>query len=333
MSINLPLGPVMLDVKGLVLEDDDQALLAHPLTGGVILFARNYESPEQLRALTTSIHAIRNPKLLIAVDHEGGRVQRFKDGFTIIPPMAELEGLGGAASQVARALGTVIANELLDHGIDFSFTPVLDVAFGRSSVIGNRAFSSDPQVLAMLAGALIEGLHAAGMASVGKHFPGHGHVQADSHTAVPVDDRHRGEIDACDILPYRRLIPKGLRAVMPAHVIFPQVDSQPAGFSRIWLQNILRGELGFEGMIFSDDLSMEGASTAGGIVERADAAFAAGCDMVLVCNAPHEAKRLLDGLAPQQLDQQRALRMLGDSSMRNDDTYWAALLLTKQSFG
>lgn len=335
MKTQMPLGPVMLDVKGLSLDDDDRDLLCHPLTGGVILFARNFESPRQLRDLTASIRALREPELLIAVDHEGGRVQRFQQGFTRIPPMAELESLWHLetkARQAARAIGTVIAHELLAHGLDFSFTPVLDVAFGRSSVIGNRAFSSDPETLAALAGELVQGLHGGGCASVGKHFPGHGHVQADSHLAVPIDDRTFEEIDRCDLLPYRRLIPSGLRAIMPAHVIYPQVDDKPAGFSRVWLQDILRKSFKFNGMIFSDDLSMEGASTAGGIVARAAAAFDAGCDMVLVCNAPADAKALLEGLGPHPMDQKRARSMGGDASCCNPASYQAARTMVAASF-
>jgi len=331
----MPLGPVMLDVKGLSLDDDDRNLLCHPLTGGVILFARNFESPAQLRALTASIRALRDPELLIAVDHEGGRVQRFQQGFTRIPPMAELESLWPQeikARQAARAIGTVIAHELLAHGVDFSFTPVLDIAFGRSSVIGNRAFSSDPEILAALAGELMLGLHAVGSASVGKHFPGHGHVEADSHLAIPIDHRAFEQIDQCDLLPYRRLIPAGLKAIMPAHVIYPQVDAQPAGFSRVWLQDVLRKSFKFKGMIFSDDLSMEGASTAGGVVARAKAAFDAGCDMVLVCNAPADAKTLLEGLGPQSMDQERARSMHGDASQCNAALYESAKAMIAATF-
>ena len=335
MKKKLPLGPVMVDVCGVSLEADEREMLCHPLIGGVILFARNFESSEQLRALTGSIRALREPELLIAVDHEGGRVQRFQQGFTKIPPMAELGRLwneGRKASEAAKAIGTVIARELLEHGLDFSFTPVLDVAFGRSSVIGDRAFASDPGILATLAGELVTGLHEGGVASVGKHFPGHGHVQADSHTAVPIDPRTRRELDQCDLLPYQKLIPMGLRAIMPAHVIFPEVDAHPAGFSRVWLKEILRGELRFEGMIFSDDLSMEGASTAGDIVARARAAFDAGCDMVLVCNATADAQTLLNSLGPHCLDASRAQAMHGDASRMNSVPYQAALKVIAASF-
>lgn len=329
MTVNLALGPVMADVRGLSLDAGERELLAHPLVGGVVLFARNFESPDQLRRLTAEIRALRHPALLIAVDHEGGRVQRFKKGFTLIPAMRRLGDLAdrdaAMACETAQAAGCVLAMELLSHGVDFSFTPVLDVDFGASSVIGDRAFATSPALIAELAGALLRGLDTAGMAGVGKHFPGHGHVRADSHVAVPVDDRELAEIEAADLLPYRRLIPLGLAGVMPAHVIYPKVDARPAGFSEIWLKNILRGKLGFQGAIFSDDLSMEGASVAGGIVARGEAALAAGCDMVLVCNAPERAAELLAGLRAGPLDEARAARMRGRrSGIPGGDLQYAA---------
>ncbi len=294
------LGPVMLDVSGTQLTPEDEARLRHPLVGGVILFARNYESPSQLAGLTAAIHALRTPPLLIAVDHEGGRVQRFREGFTKIPAMRELGKIWDAHPQRARHLaqqaGYVLAAELRACGVDFSFTPVLDVDFGRSSVIGDRAFHSDPQAIADLAHSLLLGLKHGGMHTVGKHFPGHGYVEADSHLDIPVDERTFVDIELCDLVPFRRMVEYGLTAVMPAHVIYPKVDSRPAGFSPVWLKNILRGQLGFEGCIFSDDLSMEGATVAGGIMQRAEAALNAGCDMVLVCNRPESADELLQGL-------------------------------------
>lgn len=309
------LGPVMVDVRGLVLDPAEREMLRHALVGGVILFARNFESPAQLRRLTAEIRALRDPALLIAVDHEGGRVQRFRDGFTLIPPMRRIGAMTGfdatAAAATAEAAGRILAAELLWHGVDFSFTPVLDVDFGASSVIGDRAFSDDPIQIAELAAALLRGMSAAGMAGVGKHFPGHGHVRADSHVAVPVDGRGLADIEAADLVPYRRLIPLGLAGVMPAHVIYPQIDAKPAGFSEVWLKQILRRGLGFEGMVFSDDLSMEGASIAGGMVARGEAALAAGCDMVLVCNAPESTGQLLDGLKAGPMDEARAARMRG----------------------
>jgi beta-N-acetylhexosaminidase len=294
------LGPVMLDVAGKTLTPEDEARLRHPLVGGVILFARNYESPGQLAELTAAIHALRAPPLLIAVDHEGGRVQRFRAGFTKIPAMRELGKIWDDHPQRARHLaqqaGYVLAAELRACGVDFSFTPVLDVDYGQSSVIGDRAFHSDPQAISELAHSLLLGLRHGGMHTVGKHFPGHGFVQADSHLEIPVDERDFVDIEMCDLVPFRRMVECGLSAVMPAHVIYPKVDSRPAGFSPIWLKHVLRGQLGFEGCIFSDDLSMEGATVVGGIVRRAEAALNAGCDMVLVCNKPQSADELLQGL-------------------------------------
>lgn len=309
----MSLGPIMIDVAGLRLTAEEKERLAHPLVGGLILFARNFESPQQLRALTDEVRALRQPQLLIAVDHEGGRVQRFQQGFTRLPPMRALGECwvtdAARARSTAEAVGYVIALELRTHGLDFSFAPVLDVDFGSSSVIGDRAFSDEPAAIAELAGALVAGLAAGGMASVGKHFPGHGYVRADSHLDVPVDERELGEIEAADLLPYRELLTLGLSGIMPAHVIYPKVDSRPAGFSPVWLKDVLRSRLGFGGMIFSDDLSMEGASVAGGVVQRAEAALAAGCDMILVCNAPQAAAEVLDGLKTRPLDRARAERM------------------------
>lgn len=294
------IGSVMLDVAGTELTAEDEARLRHPLVGGVILFARNYQSTRQLTELTASIHALRTPPLLVAVDHEGGRVQRFREGFTRIPPMRELGRIWDEhpkrAKHLAHQAGYVLAAELRACGVDFSFTPVLDVDYGSSGVIGDRAFHSEPQAIAELAHSLLQGLRQGGMHTVGKHFPGHGFVRADSHLEIPVDERSYTDIELCDLIPFRQMINFGLSAVMPAHVIYPKVDPNPAGFSKVWLKDILRGELGFEGCIFSDDLSMEGATVAGGIVQRAEAALQAGCDMVLVCNRPDLADELLDGL-------------------------------------
>lgn len=294
------LGPVMLDVLGPQLTAEDETRLSHPLVGGVILFKRNYESPAQLAELTSAIHALRTPSLLIAVDHEGGRVQRFREGFTKIPAMRELGKIWDTHPQRARHLaqqtGYVLAAELRACGVDFSFTPVLDIDYGQSSVIGDRAFHSEPQAIADLAHSLLLGLKQGGMPTVGKHFPGHGYVRADSHLDIPLDERAFVDIEMGDLIPFRQMVNYGLTAVMPAHVIYPKVDSRPAGFSPVWLKNILRGQLGFEGCIFSDDLSMEGATVAGGIVQRAEAALNAGCDMVLVCNKPESADELLHGL-------------------------------------
>jgi beta-N-acetylhexosaminidase len=289
MALELARGAVMLGVEGPALTASDRERLAHPLVGGAILFARNYVSRTQLSNLSRDIRSIRTPSLLIGVDHEGGRVQRFRDGFTSVPPMRTL----GEAYDVDRndALaqterwGQLIADELTDCAIDFSFTPVLDLDFGVSAVIGDRAFHHEPHVVAELAAAICRGLHRGGMATVGKHFPGHGSVVADSHVDLPVDGRDYAEIAANDLVPFAALVKSRLiDGVMPAHVLYPEIDSQPAGFSAVWLQDILRGRLGFEGLIFSDDLEMAGARGAGDIVARANAALAAGCDMVLACN-------------------------------------------------
>jgi beta-N-acetylhexosaminidase len=295
-------GPVMLGVAGLALTREDRERLAHPLVGGVILFARNYESPGQVASLVREIRAVRAPAPLVAVDHEGGRVQRFRDGFTTIPPMRALGELWdrdvAAAAREATRLGWTIASELRAHGIDFSFTPVLDLDYGASTVIGDRAFHRNPNAAAHLAAALHNGLRAGGMPAVGKHFPGHGFVAADSHIAVPVDDRPLDRLIADDLVPFAAMVGQGLEGVMPAHVVYPAIDAQPAGYSARWLQEILRGRLGFDGLIFSDDLEMAGAHGAGDIVARAVAARAAGCDTVLVCNDFAAAERLLDGWQP-----------------------------------
>lgn len=301
MSTAIPsLGPVMLDVVGTTLSSDDIRRIQHPLTGGVILFTRNYQSRAQVTDLCAAIHDTR-PGILIAVDHEGGRVQRFRtDGFTRLPAMRSLGQLWDRdvlqSCKAATALGYVLAAELRACGVDLSFTPVLDLDYGPSEVIGDRAFHRDPRVVTMLAKSVNHGLLQAGMANCGKHFPGHGFVAADSHIAIPVDERDPKDILKEDAAPYGWL-GMSLSAVMPAHVIYPFFDSQPAGFSRKWL-SLLRGELGFEGVIFSDDLSMEGASVAGNVVQGAHAALKAGCDMVLVCNSPDKADQLLEGLDP-----------------------------------
>ena len=290
----------MLDVAGTQLTAEDRKRLLHPLVGGVILFSRNFESCTQLQQLTAEIHALRSPSLIIAVDHEGGRVQRFHDGFTRLPPMRELGLVWDRdrrhAAALAHEVGFILAAELRVYGVDLSFAPVLDVDFGNSSVIGDRAFHSRADAIAELATALMHGLRDGGMAAVGKHFPGHGHVSADSHHEVPVDERPYADIESEDLVPFRRLIDSGMGGIMPAHVIYPRVDPAPAGFSEKWLKRILRGDLGFDGVIFSDDLSMEGASVAGNVVARGEAALKAGCDMVLVCNNPESADELLKGL-------------------------------------
>jgi beta-N-acetylhexosaminidase len=298
-------GPLMIDVAGTTMIVAERERLLHPLVGGVILFARNYCDRDQLTALCAEIHALRSPPLLIAIDHEGGRVQRCREGFTRVPAMRRLgewwDREPAAATAAARDIGFTLAAELRACGVDLSFTPVLDLDYGVSGVIGDRAFHRDPQAVIALAGALIEGLHAAGMACCGKHFPGHGGVAADSHLAIPIDGRSLAEL-ADDLLPYRQL---KLDAVMPAHVIFPQIDSRPAGFSPVWIDT-LRNDFGHAGVIFSDDLSMEGASVAGGIVGRAQAAWDAGCDMLPVCNKPETVVELLANWKPKLLPERGA---------------------------
>jgi beta-N-acetylhexosaminidase len=287
MTKRIARGPAMIGIEALALGERDRARLLHPSVGGVILFSRNYERGEQLRALTASIRELRTPPLVIGVDHEGGRVQRFRDDFTAIAPMREL-GLAfdrdrDQSLRDAELLGRTIAMELRAHGVDFSFTPVLDLDYGRSAVIGNRALHCEAEVVTALAGALVRGLASGGAPAVGKHFPGHGFVEADSHHALPIDPRTLEEL-ADDLKPFAALAKGELAAVMPAHIVYPAVDPAPAGYSTRWIGDILRGRLGFEGLVFSDDLEMAGAQGAGDIVARADAALAAGCDVVLVCS-------------------------------------------------
>lgn len=296
----MPLGPLMLDLAATEVSATEESKLLHPQAGGVILFTRNFASGLQLGELTAHIHELRSPALLIAVDHEGGRVQRFREGFTRIPPMRELGNVWdahpGRARQLAEQAGFVLAAELRAHGVDFSFAPVLDLDYGASGVIGDRAFHRKPEVVAELAHNLVAGMRRGGMGAVGKHFPGHGHVRADSHLEVPVDERDFADIMDSDLIPFVKMTGFGLAGIMPAHVIYPKVDKMPAGFSKIWLKDILRGRIGFDGALFSDDISMEGASVAGGAVERARAALHAGCDFVLACNCPDKTEALCSGL-------------------------------------
>ena len=292
-------SPVVLDIAGIRLDANDRRRLQHPLTGGLILFGRNWQDRAQLTLLTAEIKAIR-PDLLVCVDHEGGRVQRFRhDGFTHIAPMAALGTLwmrdAMAATNAATAAGYVLGAELRACGVDLSFTPVLDLDHGGSGVIGDRAFHRDARVATLLAKSLMQGLLQAGMANCGKHFPGHGFVKADSHHVVPVDKRSLKAILADDAKPYEWLS-TSLASVMPAHVIYPKVDAAPAGFSARWLRHILRGDLGFQGAIFSDDLSMEGAKVAGSTLDGALAALSAGCDMVLLCNQSVDGGQAVDAL-------------------------------------
>ena len=324
----LALGPAVIDVVGPALTDEDRERLRHPAAGGVILFARNYESPEQLCALTSEIEKLREPALLLCVDHEGGRVQRFREGFSTVPPMRELGRLWdrdrAAARESARAIAYIVGAELAAHGVDFSFAPVLDLDYGTSKVIGDRALHFDPTAVGALGACVVQGFADAGMGAVGKHFPGHGYAEADSHVAVPKDDRRFGDIEKKDLVPFRMAIEAGLAGVMPAHVIYTQVDAEPAGYSKRWLQEVLRGKLGFQGIVFSDDLSMAGASVAGGVAERARAALAAGCDMVLLCNDPAGQQVLLDSLRetalahPERLER---MRKKGGRDLRKSVAY------------
>ncbi len=290
----------MLDIVGTQLTPDDRTRLLHTLTGGVILFTRNFSSHQQLTELTAEIHALRSPPLLIAVDHEGGRVQRFQRDFTPLPAMRELGKVWdkhpNQAQHLARQVGFVLASELIACGVDLSFTPVLDVDHGQSCIIGDRAFHRKPQAIANLAHNLMLGLKSAGMMAVGKHFPGHGYIQADSHIELSIDNRSYVDIELDDLIPFRQMINFGLTGIMASHVVYPQVDRYPAGFSSRWLKDILRETLEFDGCIFSDDLSMQGTTHIGNIVTRAQTALHAGCDMILVCNKPQDADELLQQL-------------------------------------
>ncbi len=327
-KVRAPLGPAVIDVVGLALTDDDRRRLAHPAAGGVILFTRNYQTPEQLKILCEEIERLREPALPICVDHEGGRVQRFREGFSAIPPMRELGRLWdrdrATGREAAHAAAYVIGAELAAHGVDFSFAPVLDLDYGSSAVIGDRALHFDPTAVGALGASLVRGFADAGMAAVAKHFPGHGFAPADSHVDVPRDERTVKEIFKKDLLPYEAVIKAGLGAIMPAHVIYAQADPEPAGYSKFWLQDVLRGRLGFDGLIFSDDLSMAGASTAGGIPERARAALAAGCDLVLLCNDTSGQEKLLESLGdaalarPERLER---MRRKGGRDLRKSVTY------------
>jgi beta-N-acetylhexosaminidase len=330
-------GPITLDVLGLELDAEDRRRILDPLTGGVILFARNFSNRKQLSKLTADIKKLR-PDVLISIDHEGGRVQRCKvDGFTHLPAMRKLGELwltksksthpaesAALAMAAATACGYILAAELRACGVDLSFTPVLDLDFGRSSVIGDRSFSRDPQIVFALAKSLNEGLRLADMANCGKHFPGHGWAEADSHVAIPVDQRSLKEILNEDAKPYEWL-DLSLAAVMPAHVIYPKVDQHPAGFSKIWLHSILRQELGFEGVIFSDDLSMEGASVAGSVVKGAELALEAGCDAVLICNRPDMADQLLSKLKLTQAKQSESAARLNRLMPKSAALAWDEL--------
>ncbi len=295
-KVERPLGPLCVDIAGTSLTEEEIKVLQNPLVGMVILFTRNFEDKTQLHNLCHDIHMLRTPSLLISVDHEGGRIQRFKEGFTRIPSMQSLGRLYDTnperAHSLAAACGMVMASELRSCDVDFSFAPCLDLDYGQSTVVGTRSFHRSPRVVGILATALIAGMSQVGMACCGKHFPGHGYATADSHVELPVDDRPLADIRSNDEMPYRS-IGSLLTGIMPAHVVYSQVDTAPAGFSKKWLEDELRGKVGFTGMIFSDDLSMKGAAEVGEITARSEAAFAAGCDMILLCNNPDGVQKVL----------------------------------------
>ncbi len=312
----MTLGPVMVDLAGIALEPAEREMLAHPQVGSVILFTRNYESPPQLARLVADIHAVRSPPLLVAADQEGGRVQRFRDGFTRLPPLADIgrryRASGADGLALARELGWLMAAELRATGVDMSFAPCVDLDYGVSRVIGDRALDREAAVVAELAVAYMLGMREAGMAATAKHFPGHGAVAADSHVALPVDRRDWPDLEA-DLAPYRRLIANGLPSVMVAHIVFPAVDGHPASLSRRWIGGVLRGDLGFQGAVFADDLSMTGAAAFGDIAARGRLALAAGCDVLPVCNDRAAAAALLDALeAPAEpVSRMRLVRLHG----------------------
>ena len=313
----MTLGPLMVDLKGPSMAPEEREILRHPLVGGVILFTRNYVDPEQLTALVAAIHHVRTPPLIVAVDQEGGRVQRFRNGFSPLPAVRRIgqaydlnvrQGL-----DLARHLGWLMAAELRSHGVDISFAPCVDLDYGVSEVIGDRAFHARADAVSQLAVAYVHGMRQAGMAATAKHFPGHGAVVADSHHSLPVDRRDLPDLEE-DLTPYRRLIANGLPAVMAAHVVFPAVDPAPASLSARWIRDVLRGEMRFHGVVFSDDLSMGGASAAAGdVVSRARQALSAGCDMLPVCNNRPSVEALLERLNvdPEPASQMRLVRLHG----------------------
>ena len=297
----MSLGPVMVDIAGTELSAEDREVLAHPLVGSIILFTRNYRDPQQLAALTAAIRALRTPHLTVAVDHEGGRVQRFRAGFTKLPASRPLgrhfDEDRRDALELARSVGWLMASELRSAGIDFSFAPCVDLDYGVSEIIGDRSFHRNPDSVAALAAAYMMGMRDAGMAAIAKHFPGHGAVVADSHVAMPVDRRDYLDMEE-DIRPYRMLISNHLAGIMAAHVVYPAVDALPASLSRRWITDILRGELGFHGCVFADDLTMAGAAAFGNVVERTHLAGAAGCDVLPVCNDRSAVTAVLDQFRP-----------------------------------
>ena len=320
----MTLGPLMIDLKGTTIEAEERELLRHSLVGGVILFTRNYVDPEQLSALVAAIHAERTPPLIVAVDHEGGRVQRFRPGFSRLPPARrighEYDLNARTGVSLARSMGWLMAAELRSSGVDISFAPCVDLDYGVSEIIGDRAFHARPDVVAQLAIAYMHGMRDAGMAATAKHYPAHGAVVADSHLTLPVDRRDLPDL-VDDMTPYRRLIADGLTGVMVAHVLFPAVDPAPASLSSRWIRDVLRGEMQFQGVVFADDLSMGGATAAvGDVVTRAQQALAAGCDVLPVCNDRPSVVALLDRLdvEPEPASQLRLVRLHGRDGMTRE---------------
>jgi beta-N-acetylhexosaminidase len=335
------MGPLMLDVSGYELALEEIDMLDHPLVGGLILFTRNYHDQKQLVDLVRHIRMVTRNNVIIATDQEGGRVQRFRQGFSKIPAMGSIAVKstqnGSDSAQLCEQFGWLMAAELLAFDIDISFAPVLDIQ-GISQVIGDRSFHKKPEQIVTLASAFIQGMHRAGMCATGKHFPGHGNVLEDSHIAMPVDNRSRDEIFELDMAIFKAIHQQGLLdAVMPAHVIYPAVDDLPAGFSEQWIKQILRQELNFDGVVFSDDLSMQGAVQMGGIVQRAELAIEAGCDMVLVCNDTNGAAKVIDGLpaglrAAERVGRLRKSAGVDFSHLRKTAEYHTALRVSEQFY-
>ncbi len=324
----MSIGPIMFDLEGLALTQEERDLLLHPHIGGVILFSRNYESPEQVIELTQSVRSV-NPNILISVDQEGGRVQRFRDSFTQIPGMQQIGKLynqdNQAGCEFSEACGWLMATEVLAVGVDFSFAPVLDLDKQMSQVIGDRSFHSDPEIVVKLARCFVQGMNRAGMAAVGKHFPGHGSVAPDSHRELPKDERSFKEIEQNDLIPFQKL-KNELAGIMPAHILFSKIDEMPVGFSKYWLETILRQRLDYQGAIFSDDLTMQGAKKIGDIQTRALFALDAGCDMILVCNDRDAVESLLDiKLTVNEFSEERLKRFVG-----HDHLTWQTMLVSEE---
>lgn len=296
-AVDRPLGPLMVDLEGTVLNAIERERLLHPAVGGVILFARNHETPGQLAELVASIHELRRPRLLVAVDQEGGRVQRFRDGWSRLPALGRIGSLFDqdrqAGLEAAREAGWLMAAELRSVGVDMSFAPVLDLHRRISGVIGDRAFHEHPDGVIALATACLHGMKDAGMSAVGKHFPGHGSVAEDSHVAHPVDRRAAVDIEMADMRCFAGMVERGIAGIMASHVVYPAVDVLPAGFSHHWIAGQLRDRLGFTGAVFTDDLSMEAAAAVGDYSQRLAAALDAGCDMALICNHPEAVEQVL----------------------------------------